>query len=47
MRQSTERELAVEDSCAEQMEPALEPCMKIQRKSGVNGQDERAVRQDC
>ena len=27
----------VRDSCAEHLEPALEPCMKIQRIFGVNG----------
>ena len=27
----------VRDSCAEEMEPALESCMKIQRSSGDNG----------
>ena len=35
--QSTERGSLVRDSCAEEMEPALESCMKIQRSSGDNG----------
>lgn len=34
----------MEDFCAERMEPALEPCMKVQRRTGVNGEKERADR---
>lgn len=35
----------MEDFCAERMEPALEPCMKMQRRTGVNGEKERAERE--
>ena len=41
--QSTERGSLVRDSCAEEMEPALESCMKIQRNSGDNGKWESTV----
>ena len=42
MKQSKERESLVRDSCADQMEPTLEFCMKIQRSVGVNGKKRAA-----